>query len=115
MLEHGDTEGILDAIHESSIYGSRVGLFAEFHGLLGRLATALPGVSIPFNVIKAYIDRNIALRESGEQTTDRDDFLSKLMQMRDGGKIDQQTIFTTMGANIVAGSDTWVALMPQRR
>lgn len=106
MLENGrDTDGILKGIHDSSVYGSRVGLFGEIHVILGSIATAMKA-EIPFHVIKTYIDKNIAMRESGELPSDRDDFLSKLMQMKASGKIDHHTVFTTMGANIVAGSDT---------
>lgn len=109
MLREGkDNGGILQAIHEGSVYGSRVGLFPEIHSYVGRLANALPGNGIPFNVLKAYIDNHLALRESGEQSSDREDFLSKLLQMKKNGKIDDLTVFTTMGANIAAGSDTWV-------
>jgi len=103
MMNAGaDEGGILEAIHEGSVYGSRLGLFGELHYYLG-LMTKTFGVKIPFDVVADFINKHIALRESGKQSSDRVDFLSVLMKLRKEGKIDDLDRFTTMGANIAAG------------
>lgn len=106
FMEKGcDFNGILAAIHESMTYGSRVGLFAELHPILAWIAkvTKQP---IPFDKISSFINSNITAREKGDLPTDRNDFLTALMDLRKQGKIEDHDIVTSLGANIAAGSDT---------
>lgn len=60
-----DPRGILSAIHESMIYGSRVGLFPELHAPLAYLA-AKAGLPIPFGGVGAFITKEIDNRRSGK-------------------------------------------------
>lgn len=86
-------------------YGSRVGLFAEIHPIAASFAK-MAKQPIPFDKIINFINKNIAARESGELPTDRNDFLSKLLELEASGKIERHDVITSLGANIAAGSDT---------
>ncbi|KAK5723191.1 hypothetical protein LTR17_013911 [Elasticomyces elasticus] len=100
-----DPLGILEAIHEGTVYGSRVGLFSELHPWLGRRTSALK-MKIPFDTVFSFIQEQIAKRRSDKMSPDRADFLDKLLRMQADGKASELDIITTVGANIAAGSDT---------
>lgn len=105
-MEHGkDHNGILGAIHDSMTYGSRMGLFPELHPILGKM-TQLFHIPIPFDIVMAFITKAVSARRNGAQSSDRKDFLDKLLQLREQGKIEDNDIHITMGANVAAGSDT---------
>lgn len=61
---------------------------------------------IPFDKVLAFINKNIKAREDGYLPTDRNDFLSKLLDLEKAGKIERLDVVTSLGANIAAGSDT---------
>lgn len=100
-----DGLGILGAIHEGSLYASRVGLFPGLHDYLGKMMATF-GIDIPFTVVLNFIDGNI---RSGRQDASRDkkgDTMGYLLRMRKDEKIGELDVITTMGATIAAGSDT---------
>jgi cytochrome P450 len=105
MRQGHDHNGILEGIHQGSVYGSRMGLFPEFHYWIGILAKVFH-LPTPFTAVLAFIKKNITSRRLGKQTSDRNDFLTKLMDLRENDKIEELDLITTMGANIAAGSDT---------
>lgn len=106
LMSNGrDQMGILDAIHDSMVYGSRVGLIPELHPILARVAQAAKQ-PVPFDVVLNFINANIRARNEGDQHSDRNDFLTKLIEMRQKEKIQDLDMITTLGANIAAGSDT---------
>ncbi|MCJ1330893.1 hypothetical protein MMC10_007580 [Thelotrema lepadinum] len=49
---------------------------------------------------------NDMARTTGKNFSTHQDFLAKLLALEDGGKIDRHNLFTTLCANIAAGSDT---------
>ncbi|PMD47216.1 putative P450 monooxygenase [Hyaloscypha variabilis F] len=100
-----DPRGILSAIHESMVYGSRVGLFPELHAPLAFVASKAK-LPIPFDRVGDFITEQINNRRSGKFTGVQGDFLDKLLDLKDAGKIEEWDIQTTIGANIAAGSDT---------
>jgi len=105
MQKDYDDLGILHAIHDGSVYGARVGLLGNLHFYAGLLVRRLK-IAIPFTAVLAFINKNIELRRTGQQTSDRADFLSKLLQLKQAEKIEDVDVITTLGANIAAGSDT---------
>ena len=66
----------------------------------------LTGQKAPFDKIMEFIDEQINTRKSGKQVGVKGDFLDKLLALKEEGKIDDMNIFSTIGANIAAGSDT---------
>ncbi|KAJ5533568.1 pisatin demethylase [Penicillium frequentans] len=102
-----DWNGILGAIHESMVYGSRMGIFAEFHWILSKIARSLR-IPIPFDLISNYIIGQIKARSNTDDTPDKSgtDFLSQLLIRFDADKINYTDLFNSIGANIAAGSDT---------
>ncbi|KAK3112405.1 hypothetical protein LTR53_011352 [Teratosphaeriaceae sp. CCFEE 6253] len=100
-----DPRGILQAIHDSMVYGSRMGLFSELHPWLGRVTSAF-GIKIPFDTVMSFIREQIAKRRADKTSAHRADFLDKLLRMQDDNKVSELDIITTIGANIAAGSDT---------
>lgn len=105
-MEKGyDFNGILQAIHASMTYGSRVGLLPEFHPFFAWMArtTKQP---IPFDTVQDFIDGSVEIRKQGGFPTDREDFLTKLLSLRKSEKINDLDVATSLGANIAAGSDT---------
>lgn len=105
MQNETDPRGILAAIHESMVYGSRIGLLPELHPWLALMARTL-GLKIPFDSVGEFIEEQIEARRSGKAVGSENDFLAKLIALEDAGKIDRHNLFTTIGANIAAGSDT---------
>ncbi|TIA11536.1 cytochrome protein [Aureobasidium pullulans] len=106
FMEKGyDFNGILQAIHASMTYGSRVGLLPEFHPFFAWMArtTKQP---IPFDTVQGFIDGSVEIRKQGGFPTDREDFLTKLLSLRKSEKINDLDVATSLGANIAAGSDT---------
>ena len=100
-----DNIGILQAIHDGSVYGSRMGLISEVHHYLGKLVKIFK-LKVPFDIVLSFINQNINARRSGETSSDRPDFLTKLLNLRHADKIEEVDLITTIGANIAAGSDT---------
>lgn len=100
-----DPRGILSAIHETVIYGSRVGLFPELHAPLAFVASTA-GLPIPFDRLTDFIREQTKSRRCGNQIGAQGDFLGKLLSLKDSGKIEDLDIHTTIAANIAAGSDT---------
>jgi cytochrome P450 len=89
------------------VYGSRLGIFAETHWILSKIARTLR-IRIPFDLVSDYIDGKIRAKTSSTTTSARPgtDFLSQLVVRFDAGKIDYTDVFNSIGANIAAGSDT---------
>lgn len=89
------------------VYGSRMGIFAEFHWILSRIARSLR-IPIPFDLISNYIIEQIKARSNTDDTSDKQgtDFLSQLLNRFDADKINYTDLFNSIGANIAAGSDT---------
>ncbi|KAK0109972.1 hypothetical protein ONS95_002639 [Cadophora gregata] len=98
-------DNILEAIHQSMVYGSRVGLFPGLHPVICKIA-AIAGFPTPVQAVIAYINAQREARETGLAHSDRDDFLTKLRDLREKGKLGDPDIFNSLGANIAAGSDT---------
>jgi cytochrome P450 len=107
LIEAGnDKNGLLHAIHVTGItYGSHAGLIPGIHPLCMWLQGVLPTYS-PWKVVTGSIGGVISERTQGESFSDRQDFLEKCTELRKAGKMDQHTMFNTIGANIGAGSDT---------
>ena len=105
MTSGYDQIGILNAIHESMVYGSRVGLIPELHPILARVAQ-ITKIPVPFDIVLRFIKENIQAREHGNQQSDRNDFLTKLLELRKKEKIEDLDVVTSLGANVAAGSDT---------
>lgn len=84
---------------------SVIGRFPELQPWLAWKASAAKQ-PILFDKIIGFITTNMKAREDGYLPTDRNDFLSKLMDLGKAGKIGEMDVITSLGANIAAGSDT---------
>ncbi|KAJ5305480.1 Cystathionine beta-synthase core [Penicillium atrosanguineum] len=102
-----DCNGILGAIHESMVYGGRLGIFAELHWIMAKIARTLR-IPIPFDLVSNYITGKIKAKTSTLSLSDKPDtdFLSQLLIRFDSGKLNYADVFNSIGANIAAGSDT---------
>lgn len=89
------------------VYGSRIGIFAEYHWIISKIARTLR-IPIPFDLISNYIIGKIKARTSSVGTSDKPgtDFLSQLLIRFNAGRVNYTDIFNSIGANIAAGSDT---------
>ncbi|KAL5358091.1 cytochrome protein [Aspergillus floccosus] len=107
FMEQGwDFNTILRSIHMLNVYGSRVGVFPEFHAWIAWLSR-LVRITIPLDVVLAYIDAQIAAREGREEIPGRQpDFLAKMLGLKKAGKASDMDVTEAIGANIAAGSDT---------
>ena len=107
MMERGyDSMGILGAIDASLVYGAFMGYYApEWHRRFIQVTNAL-GLRNPVKPIMEFLDARVTERKNGKTTTDRDDFLSKLLTMQADGKVDDMAMLNSVGSNIFAGSDT---------
>ncbi|KAF9889804.1 hypothetical protein FE257_006894 [Aspergillus nanangensis] len=112
LMEQGqDTRGILSGIHQSLVYGSRVGIFPELHIWLAGFAR-LTRQEIPFHAVQNWILTQIRSRSGGpdsspqSSSSGRPDFLTKLLALRKADKVTDVDLESTIGANIGAGSDT---------
>ena len=105
MAQESDPRGILGAIHEAMVYGAHIGLLPELHpwiAFFGRIFR----VKIPFQAIADFIYEQLDLRKSAKSDRREGDFISKLLVLRENEKIDDVAVFSTLEANIAAGSDT---------
>ena len=105
MRAGNDFNKIIEILHNNLIFASRLGLFPELFPWIA-LATKVFKISIPVRKLNSYTEDHIASRRSGSDTTDRADFLSKLLELERIGKIDYNDVRATLSSNIVAGSDT---------
>lgn len=61
---------------------------------------------IPFDIIAEYLNHHVQGRQNGTLVSSREDFLTKLLRLQESEKLDDLDVFTTLGANIAAGSET---------
>lgn len=101
-----DKSGLLHAAHVGSIsYGSMVALVPEVHPWYLWLQNVLP-IESHWKTIQRVIRQQIGARMKGESFSDRKDFLTKCIELKKDGKLDDFTMNNVIGANIGAGSDT---------
>ena len=105
MRAGNDFNNIIEILHNNLIFASRLGLLPELYPWIA-LATKIFKINIPVRKLNSYTEDQIASRRSGNDTTDRADFLSKLLELERIGKIDYNDVRATLSSNIVAGSDT---------
>ncbi|PKY06141.1 pisatin demethylase [Aspergillus campestris IBT 28561] len=103
MRTGGDNDGILQTIHSFLTYSSRMSVFVELHAWIVWVSH-LFGSPNPIENIHAYGARQLAARR--QQPSDRADFIQKLADLQDAGKISELELFNTVEANFAAGSDT---------
>jgi cytochrome P450 len=104
LLEAGyDKDGLLDAADCANVrYGARVGLVPETHKWLH----GLPTTQKKLGAIGTTISRLIEGRKKGQTESDRADFIAKSLSLIQSSKMDPEDMFTVVGQNIGAGSDT---------
>ena len=100
-----DFNDIIEILGNTMAFASRLSLFPELYPWIGRVVHLLK-INVPVRKLDSYTEGHIASRRSGEDTTDRADFLSKLLELERIGKIDYNDVRATLSSNIVAGSDT---------
>lgn len=110
MLRAGsDSNHILSDIHESIVYGARIGIFPGLHSIISTISQTL-SLPTPFDSVSKWIqskiDANRAAKASGGSREMRSDFITQLLARYEEGKLDEIDVFNSMGANIAAGSDT---------
>lgn len=107
MLKAGtDIDGLIDTVDFAvSKMGARLGHLPELRAPF-LWFIRLFKVKMGFESVNAAVDEQISLRKSGASVSDRDDFLCKGLRLLDAGKINPSNMFTMIGANIGAGSDT---------
>lgn len=88
-----------------TVSSSQIGLFHEIVPFAARFVQRFK-IPIPQIRLGTYIQSHIDARKSGLKSSETNDFLSKLLELREVGKVDDQDIHTTIGSNIAAGSDT---------
>jgi cytochrome P450 len=87
------------------VYGANIGLLPELHSWIAFIGSAF-GVKSPFENVNNFLLEQILARQSGKSIGTNGDFLDKLLTLETHGKIERQDTFTTLGANVAAGSDT---------
>ena len=105
MHAGGDVEDIFHAIHASLHYSSHVGLWADIRTLINGVR-AIFGYTLPTFNLFAYAGRHLAARRAAPPDDERADFAAKLIAAHKAGKVEEIDVFTTVLANIAAGSDT---------
>ncbi|KAJ5603228.1 hypothetical protein N7537_006184 [Penicillium hordei] len=103
MRTGGDIDGILQTLQDNLSYSSRMSLFVELHSWIGQLNHLL-GSRSSFENINAFVHRHLAARRHAR--SDRPDFIQKLIDLQEAGKVNDLELFNTINANIAAGSDT---------
>jgi len=61
---------------------------------------------IPFDIIARYLTHHLSKKQDNTLSDTCEDFKTKLLRLRESGKLDDLDVFTTLGANIAAGSET---------
>ena len=106
-----DKEGFLEALHAYLVYAAHVGVYSEIHPYLHRIITLLPsqGGEWLFKFVTGQVQARLAGLEQKKKTEeDPDDFLTRVLQLRDRDpeNFDMRNVFDTCLTNIGAGSDT---------
>ncbi|KAJ5520869.1 Cytochrome P450 E-class group I [Penicillium fimorum] len=109
METERDRTGFLHKIKVATEHQMSFGPFPSAHVLLTRVA-ALLQLKDPHNELFQFIGESIQrFRQVGSEPNDNpksEPFLAKLMDLELKGKIDQGSIFSSCGSNVIAGSDT---------
>jgi len=103
-----DHNGILGAIHSQIVYGAHVGLFAELHPWLAAVVSTL-GMAIPIDTLKAWTEPRTDARRKGfhkDRSDARSDFLDKVLDAEQNGKVESLMAYMIPLGNVGAGSDT---------
>lgn len=105
MRHETDPTKVLQSVHDSMAYGSVVGLFPALHPWLAWAARTAKQ-RIPFDNILDFLNAQQDKRKTHPDSGSANDFLSKLLLLREKGKLTSHDVTTTLGANVAAGSDT---------
>lgn len=112
MENEGDSRGVIKAIDSGNVYAAHVGLVPGVHQWVGLIAK-LFRLEPPFQVVANFIQTHIAAREKTRKekearnsSSERQDFLEKLLDLEASGKNSRSDTWTACAQNIAAGSDT---------
>jgi cytochrome P450 len=105
MEQNRDTLGILATPDSSLKYSARMGLIPECHPWLEK-AKAWLGRQSDLEVILDFVLLGIRRRLGGKVSSDRQDFLTKLLDAEASGRNSRRDTVAACTQNIVAGSDT---------
>lgn len=107
MMETGyDSSNFLTDFDASMAYSAQVGVACpEWHPWISWLSIKLR-LPNPNRSAQDFIGARIMERKVGKTSSDRADFLSKMVALQEQGKMDALTLRYGVGANIAAGSDT---------
>lgn len=104
MEQNGDILGNINAL-ESFNYSARVGIIPELHPWFERIQNLLARQS-DFTRVLDFVPDNIQQRCSGAAKSDRNDFLTRLLDTEASGKSSRRVTVAACGQDIGAGSDT---------
>ncbi|KAJ5438086.1 Cytochrome P450E-classgroup I [Penicillium daleae] len=109
METERDRTGFLHKIKFATEHHMTFGPFPFLHVILARVA-ALLKMKDPHNELFRFIAESIQrFRRVGSEPSENpksEPFLAKLLDLERKGKIDEGSIFSSCGSNIIAGSDT---------
>lgn len=109
METERDRTGFLQKIKVATEHQMTFGPFPFLHVILTRLAALFklkdPHVEL-FRFIAESVQRFRQIGSEPNENPKSEPFLAKLMDLELKGKVDQGSIFSSCGSNIIAGSDT---------
>ncbi|KAH8596048.1 cytochrome protein [Bisporella sp. PMI_857] len=112
MKNEKDVHGLLPIIKSMILYQGSIGLFPEWHSTIVKLSNLFQGTTAIAKIFDDQIDDQIAdFREVvpslvRKTNTKSEPFLQKLLELEKGSNADLTTLRDSVGANILAGSDT---------
>ncbi|KAF7593918.1 hypothetical protein BBP40_010620 [Aspergillus hancockii] len=107
-MERGSDDGIIGQLHSATLYATFVGIVPELHYWFQRILETLRPYG--FNSSRAevldFVDFHIGQRRKGITPNDKNDFLTKLLQLEEDGANSRGDTQISCRSNIAAGSDT---------
>lgn len=109
MEAEADRDGMIELAHTGAFYQGHVGIRPEIHPLffqIRRMLGYLNEGSATRNIVNRQLERHSKELREGKADPKQEPFITKLMNLKASGKIEDLHIHEAIGGNIAAGSDT---------
>ncbi|KAF2166953.1 hypothetical protein M409DRAFT_23000 [Zasmidium cellare ATCC 36951] len=109
MENEGDVDNMVKIAHSAAVYQGHVGIVPEIHPLffqLRKMLGYLNGGSATQDLVNRQLENHHQALKAEKTDPKQEPFITKILKLKDSGKVDDLHIFDAIGGNLAAGSDT---------